>query len=178
MNLLDFFILVPVLFFAFRGIKNGLIGEVLGTIGLIVAVYLTFQYMDEAAVVIQPLFKPDASYVVFIAAALIFILTLIVVQLIDYLASTFLKIIRLRPINMILGFFFGLLKGAIIVSAILLLLAGFQYPSEQTREDSMTYSYVIYIAPWAYNLVSEQNFTQTIENAVKDVTDSFPVLSE
>src|SRR5699024_7342530 len=112
MNLLDFFILIPILFFALRGIKNGFFSEILGTIGLIIAVYLTFQYMDEAATVIRPIFNTEASYVIFIAAALIFILTLIVVQIIDYLAARFIKIVRLRTINSVLGFFFGLLKGA------------------------------------------------------------------
>ena len=134
--------------------------------------------MDEVATVIRPIFNTEASYVIFIAAALIFILTLIVVQIIDYLAARFIKIVRLRTINSVLGFFFGLLKGAIIVSAVLILLAGFQYPSKQARDDSATYSYIIVVAPWAYNLVSDKNFTHTIEEALQDMTDNFPVLKE
>lgn len=134
--------------------------------------------MDEVADVIRPLFNSDDSYVIFIAATLIFVLTLIVAQLVDYLAVSFLKVIRLHIINRVLGFFFGFLKGAIIVSAILLLLAGFQYPSEQSREDSLTYSYIVYVAPWAYNLVADQNFTHTIEETLEDVVNNFPVLAE
>lgn len=178
MNLLDFFILIPILFFAIRGIKNGLIGEVLGVVGLIIAVFLTFQYMDEVADIIRPLFNSDANYIVFIAATLIFVLTLIVVQIVDYLAASFLRVIRLHTINRVLGFFFGFLKGAIIVSAVLLLLAGFQYPSEQSREDSVTYSYVVYIAPWAYNLVADENFTNTVEETFEDVIENFPIVIE
>ncbi len=178
MNLLDFLIIIPVLLFAFSGIKNGLIGEVLGIAGLIAAIYLTFEYMDEAAEIIRPLFNTDETYVIFIAAAIIFIITLIIAQLIDFLAAKFLKVVRLYTINRILGFFFGMIKGAIIVSALLLILAGFQIPSEQSREESATYSYIVYLAPWAYNLIADENFTNTIEETFERSVESFPVVNE
>lgn len=178
MNLLDFLIVIPVLFFAIRGIKNGLIGEVLGIIGLGAAVYLTFQFMDEMADLIRPLFSTDAAYVIFIAAALIFVVTLILAQLLDYFSAKFLRLSGLQSLNRVLGFFFGLLKGAIIVSALLLILAGFQIPSEQSREDSVTYSYVIYLAPWAYNAVASENFTETIEETFEEAVKNFPIAAE
>lgn len=177
MSLLDLFILIPILFFSIKGIKNGLVGEVLGIVGLVAAVYFTFEYMDEVADVLRSFSGGSGSYYVFLAAALIFILTLIAAQLLDYLASNFFKIIRFQTVNRIFGFFFGLLKGAIIVSAILIILAGFQYPSQQTRQQSLTYSYVVYIAPWAYNTVADQNFADTIEDAIEDTIEDFPILN-
>ncbi len=180
MNLLDFLIIIPILFFALRGIKNGLIGEVLGIIGLIAAVYLTFQFMDEAAGLIRPLFNEDDSYVIFVAGALIFIIILILAQLLDYFSGRLLIAVRLYTVNSILGFFFGLIKGAIIISAILLLLAGFQIPSEQSRKESVTYSYIIYLAPWAYNTVAIENFTETIEETFEKYNsiEDFPIVNE
>ncbi len=180
MNLLDFLIIIPILFFCFRGVKNGLIGELLGIIGLIAAVYLTFQYMGEAAEIIRPLFNEGHAYIIFIAGALIFFVTLILAQLLDYFSAKFLNLVKLQTINRILGFFFGLLKGAIIVSAILIILAGFQVPSEQLREESVTYSYVIYLAPWAYNTVATENFTETIEETFEKYKpiEDFPVVNE
>lgn len=178
MYLLDFLIVIPILFFALRGIKNGLIGEVLGIIGLIAAVYLTFEYMDEVANLIHPLFGSEASYVIFVAALLIFIVTLLLVQLLDYFSSNFIRFVKLQSLNRTLGFFFGLLKGAIIMSALLLILSGFQIPSKQSQKSSITYSYIIYLAPIAYNTVSNKNFTQTIEDTLGDAADIFPITAD
>lgn len=178
MNLLDFLIIIPILFFALRGIKNGLIGEILGIIGLLAAVYLTFEYMDEVANLIHPLFGAEASYVIFVAAMLIFVVTLLLVQLIDYFSTNFIQLIRLESLNRTLGFFFGLLKGAILISALLLILAGFQIPSERSQQESATYSYIIYLAPVAYNTVSSKNFTQTIEEVLGDAADAFPITKD
>jgi membrane protein required for colicin V production len=88
-----------------------------------------------------------------------------------------LQAIRLNTVNRMLGFFFGLLKGGIIISAILLLLAGFNQPSKQVRKNSISYSYVIYLAPWAYNFISTQKFSRTIQQTLSKYTpvDNFPI---
>ncbi|MBN2732966.1 MAG: CvpA family protein [Balneolaceae bacterium] len=177
MNLLDFLIFIPILYFCYRGVRNGLIGEVLGIAGIILAVFLTFHYMDEVADYIRPLIEGNPSYLPFVAGAIIFFGTVIVIQLIAYILRRFLEVVRLNIVNRILGFFFGLLKGGIIVSAILLLLAGFNQPSQESREKSVSYSYVIYLAPWAYNAVATENFSRTIQNTLNKYNpiENFPI---
>lgn len=177
MNLLDFLIFIPILYFCYRGVRNGLIGEVLGIAGIILAVFLTFHYMNEVADYIRPLIEGNPSYLPFVAGAIIFFGTVIVIQLIAYILRRFLEVVRLNIVNRILGFFFGLLKGGIIVSAILLLLAGFNQPSQESREKSVSYSYVIYLAPWAYNAVATENFSRTIQNTLNKYNpiENFPI---
>ena len=177
MNLLDLIIFIPILYFCYRGMRNGLIGEALGIIGIIVAVFLTFHYMDEMADVIRPLIEGDPNYLPFMAGAIIFFGTLIVVQLIAFMLRRILELVKLNMINRILGFFFGMLKGGIIVSAILLLLAGFNQPSKESREASVSYSYVIYLAPWAYNAVATENFSRTIQDTLNKYNpiENFPI---
>jgi membrane protein required for colicin V production len=177
MNLLDFLIFIPVLYFCYRGMRNGLIGEVLGIAGIILAVFLTFHYMNEVAEAISPLFEGDPNYLPFVAGAVIFFGTLVIIQVIALLIGRFLKTVKLNIINRILGFLFGLLKGGIIVSAILLLLAGFNQPSQESRKESISYSYVIYLAPWAYNTVATENFSRTIQNTLNKYTpiENFPI---
>lgn len=177
MNLLDFIIFIPILYFCYRGVRNGLVGELLGIAGIILGVYLTFHYMDEGADIIRPLIEGDPNYLPFVAAAIIFFGTLIILQVLALLLRRFLELIKLNAINRILGFFFGLFKGGIIVSAILLLLAGFNQPSQQAREDSVSYSYVIYMAPWAYNAVATENFSRTIQNTLNKYNpiENFPI---
>jgi membrane protein required for colicin V production len=177
MNLLDFLILIPILYFCYQGARNGLIGEVLGIAGIILGVFFTFHYMDEVADYIRPLFEGDPNYLPFVAGAIIFFGVMIAVKVIAVSLRRFLEAIKLSAFNRIFGFFFGLLKGGIIVSALLLLLAGFNQPSQQSREESSTYSYVIYLAPWAYNAVATENFSRTIQGTLNEYNpiENFPI---
>ncbi|HYW34605.1 MAG TPA: CvpA family protein [Balneolaceae bacterium] len=177
MNLLDVCIFIPILYFCYRGARNGLIGEILSIVGIILAVFLTFHFMDPLAEYIHTFMNSNPNYLPFIAAALIFIGTLITLQIIAFLLRRFLEKIRFNTINRILGFFFGLLKGGIIVSVVLLLLAGFNQPSKKARDGSVSYSYVIYLAPWAYDAVATKNFSQTINQTLRKYTPikNFPI---
>ncbi len=154
MNLLDLLIFLPILFFCYRGFVNGIIKEVLSIAGIILAVFFTFRYMDEAGSLLRPFFTENAGYIPFISGALIFIGTLVAVHALAFLSKKFLESINLNFINRISGLAFGGLKSGIVVSAFLLILAGFSLPSQQSREDSLLYPYIICLAPWAYNTVA------------------------
>ncbi|WP_445664046.1 CvpA family protein [Fodinibius sp. AD559] len=185
MNLIDFLILIPIAYFAYRGFVNGIIKEVLSIVGIILGVFLTFQYMDPVSAAIKPLFEEGASFVPFISAIIIFVSTLSLVHLIAFLSKKFLETIKLNFVNRIAGAAFGLLKSGIVISAILLILAGFTIPSEDARQNSATYPYIIYLAPWAYDTVATvypgaENFTTTIQNTLEQYNpiENFPFLEQ
>lgn len=183
MNLLDLIILFPLLYFGYRGFVNGFIKEVFSIAGIILAVFLTFEYMETATAIIRPYVSGDGSYIPFVAGAIIFIGTIVVVQVVAHLFKKALEAVNLNFINRISGMAFGVIKSGILVSAVLLILAGFNQPSEQSRQESMTYSTVVYFAPLAYDAVASvypgaENFSETIKktldeyNPIKD----FPTL--
>lgn len=181
MNLLDFLILIPIAYFCYRGFVNGIIKEVFSIVGIILGVFLTFQYMDPVGAAISPLFEEKASFIPFVSAIIIFVGTLSVVHLAAFLGKKFLETIKLNFVNRIAGSAFGFLKSGIVVSAILLILAGFSIPSEQSREDSVTYPYIIYLAPWTYNSVATiypgaEDFTATIKKTLEQYNpiENFP----
>lgn len=181
MNLLDFLILLPIAYFCYRGFVNGIIKEVLSIVGIILAVFLTFQYMDAVGNAISPLFEPKASFVPFVSAVIIFILTLAIVHLVAYLSRKFLETIKLNFVNRLSGAAFGFLKSGIIVSAILLMLAGFNFPSQEARQESATYPYIIYLAPWTYDTVATiypgaEDFTATVQKTLEQYNpiENFP----
>jgi membrane protein required for colicin V production len=77
-----------------------------------------------------------------------------------------------------------MLKGAILMSAIFLLLAGFQVPREDLREQSILYPYVIQAAPVSYNVITAvypgaENFTDTIRKTLENYNpvDKLPVIN-
>jgi membrane protein required for colicin V production len=185
MNLIDFLILIPIVYFAYRGFANGLIKEVLSIVGIILGVFLTFQYMEPVGAAINPLFEEGASFVPFISAIVIFVGTLSLVHFAAFLSKKFLETIKLNFVNRIAGAAFGFLKSGIVISAILLILAGFSFPSEETRQNSATYSYIIYLAPWAYDTVAAvypgaEDFTTTIQETFEQYNpiENFPFLEQ
>lgn len=171
MTLLDFLILIPICLFCYRGFVNGIIKEVLSIVGIVLAVFLSFQYMDSVSTLIRPLFSENAGYIPFVSGILIFVTTVSLVQLIAFLAKKFLETIKLNFINRLSGLAFGFLKSGIVISALLLVLAGFNLPSQQARDDSVLYSYVIYLAPWAYDSVAfiypgAEYFSETVQKTL------------
>ncbi|PAU92720.1 hypothetical protein CK503_15260 [Aliifodinibius salipaludis] len=185
MNLIDFLILIPIVYFAYSGFANGIIKEVLSIVGIILGVFLTFQYMDPLATAINPLFEEGASFVPFISAIIIFVGTLSLVHLAAFLSKKFLETIKLNFINRIAGAAFGFLKSGIVISAILLILAGFSIPSEESRQNSATYPYIIYLAPWAYDAVATvypgaEDFSTTVQKTLEQYNpiENFPFLEQ
>lgn len=185
MNLLDFLILLPIAYFCYRGFVNGLIKEVLSIIGIVLAVFLTFQYMEPVGQIISPMFEDKTAIIPFASGLIIFITTLAAVHLVAFLSRKFLETIKLNFINRLSGAAFGFLKSGIVLSAILLILAGFNLPSQQSRQDSLTYSYVVYLAPWAYDTVASvypgaENFKATVEKTLEQYNpiENFPILEK
>lgn len=185
MNIVDLLIITPILYFAYRGFVNGIIKEVFSIAGILLAVFLTFELMDPTGDLIRPLFPENASYIPFVSGSLIFIATVAAVQLAAFLLKKFLETINLNVINRISGLVFGFLKSSIVVSALLLLLAGFGFPAQQSRNNSLTYGAVIHVAPVAYNTVATLfpgagDFTETVEETLQNYNPikNFPTLEE
>jgi membrane protein required for colicin V production len=172
MTLLDFFILIPIGYFAFRGFMSGLIKEVLSIAGVVIAVFMTFWYMDDVAILFSPLFE-NPDHAVIAAGILIFVIIVGAVQFVAFATQKFLEVIKINFINRLAGLLFGAVKSAIVISAILLLFAGFNLPGEESRNNSATYSYIIYVAPAVFDMAAmiypgAENFIETIEQTIED----------
>lgn len=185
MLILDLIIAIPLLYFGYKGAVNGLVKEVLNIVGIILAIFLTFNYLDAFTGIIAPMFEEGASYVPFISGVILFIGTLGVVAIIAYATKELLKAVKLSMVNRILGGTFGVLKSGLVVSAVLLLLAGFNVPSDEARNDSYLYPAVIYLAPLTYNAVAvvypgAENYSETLKQNIGEYNplQNIPFLNE
>ena len=186
MHILDLVIAVPLLYFGYKGAVNGLVKEVLNIVGITLAIFLTFKYMDAFSLIIKPFFEDDtAAYIPFISAAILFIGTLAVVALIAYLTKELLKAVKLSMVNRILGATFGVLKSGMVVSTIILLLAGFNIPKDEVRNDSILYPYIIYLGPWTYEAVAfiypgAEGFTDNLKENLSEYNplENIPFLND
>ncbi|MEX1014893.1 MAG: CvpA family protein, partial [Candidatus Paceibacterota bacterium] len=135
MSLIDIIILVPLLFLGFRGFKNGLVREIFGLVGLVLAIFFSFQYMAEFATLIREQLYTKSPYVPYFSFGILFLLVLLFVQVIIFFTESLLKIAFLSLPNRLLGSLFSAFKAALVISIILLLFSGFALPDEETRSD-------------------------------------------
>lgn len=172
MNFLDLIILLPIAYFAYQGFRRGFIKEVFGIIGIVLAVYLTFEYMGTISGILAPHVE-DRDRTTIITGIITFILIIIAVQLVGFALERFIDVIQLGILNKVGGMIFAALKTAILISATLLLLAGLGIPSDETASNSASYPVVIYAAPTAFDVVARaipgtENFIDTIEQSIRD----------
>ncbi len=172
MNALDFLIILPIGYFAYKGFTAGLIQEVLGIVGIIIAIFVTFAYMKPVSGVLQPFFEGSDTPTI-VAGLILFIGTIAIVQFIGLAVRRFLELIKLNFINRIAGLIFGALKSAIVISGFLWLFAGFNIPADETRDESITYPVILSLAPATYNAVAVlipgiENFIETLEEAIQE----------
>ena len=185
MYILDIIIAIPVLYFAYKGAVNGLVKEILNIVGIILAIFLTFRFMDVLGEIIAPLFDANSAYIPFVSGGVIFLGTLIVIGIIGVLTKKFLEAVNLGAMNRTFGGIFGALKASMMVSTMLLLLAGFNFPAEQTRDESYLYPYVIYVGPWTYEAATflypgAEGFKETVKNTLSkyNPVENLPIIND
>ena len=171
MNLLDGLVLVPVLYFAFKGFRNGIIKEILSLIGIILAIFVCIHFTDKLSSILSPFFGHARKYLPYISGIVLFFFTLAVIELIVFISTKIIVAVDLGIINRLLGFLFGIFKSTLFISILLVLLAGFDIPNQATKSKSLTYPYVIAIAPATYNIIADiypgaKNYSDTIKHAL------------
>lgn len=154
MNILDAFILTPLLYAFYKGFSNGLVKEVLGIVGVLVAVFLSFAYLDSLLPWLEHVLGLSGQIARFLSGATIFLGTIFVFNLAAMLIKRLLQFAQLNILNRMMGGVFSSLKVAIVVSGLLLLLSFVSIPSERVRQESVTFPYIENVAPAAFNFIS------------------------
>jgi membrane protein required for colicin V production len=172
MNLLDIVILVPVGFVTYKGFAKGFVQEVFNIAGVILAIFITFKYMGPVAGFMAP-FVENKDTATITAGISLFVMSIILVQAGVMWIEKVLDIINLSILNKLAGMAFGFVKSTILVSAVLLLLTGINLPSEENRQQSVTYPYIIQAAPLAFDFIATlypgtEGFIETIERNMQE----------
>lgn len=153
-NALDIIIALPILIFFVAGLKNGFIEEVVGLIGQIIAIFMAFTYMSDFSIFWEEFYDIESPWIPFFSFIAIYLLAIIIVKLIIKLMESILKFAKLSMVNHFFGGVFSGLKGAVLVSAFLVILGVLGQPRQEYTQNSLLYSYVLPIAPTTYNYIS------------------------
>lgn len=118
---IDVVFLLIIAFFAFMALIHGLIKELFGKVAVIVGVVSGFYFCGMLAPHIEKIIKIPVVDIV-LAFLLVFITAFLIVKIIQIvLEKTFDNEIT-GSLNKVLGFFFGIFEGLLVVSCILILL--------------------------------------------------------
>ncbi len=153
MNYLDIIILIILALFGFKGLRRGLIIEVVTLLALVVGIFGAMRFSDFTANRLQEVMNIDPKFLNTIAFVLTFIILVVVVNLIGRVASKLAKSLELGLIDGLGGFVFGVAKGLLICSLIVVVFNNLQFfgvVKEKTKEESKLYPYVQQTVPYLY----------------------------
>jgi membrane protein required for colicin V production len=155
MNWLDILILIPAAWYAFKGLKNGLIYELASILALILGVWATVHYSDMLAARMG-----EGQTYKIIAFAGIFIATLVIVHFAGKLVEKVIKLMIPGFLNNLAGLLFGVAKVVIVFSVIIMFVNKVDTKEvilkEKTKTGSFTYKYVEPVAPFLTNWITEK----------------------
>jgi membrane protein required for colicin V production len=178
MNFLDIILAIPIVLLGILGYRKGLIKEVASLVALILGIYLAIYFSDVVAKYLIEYFDISERYVFIIAFILTFIGVVILVSLLGKLLDKVASLAALGIINKFLGLVFGLLKGIILMSVLILLFNMIDRKAnilkQETRDGSMLYAPISRVAPLIWMNIENIDFDDPswddYNKKVKDVS--------
>ena len=155
MNVLDLIIGIILILFAFAGLRKGLIIEAFYLASFIIGIYGAMYFSDIVADWMSGFVDGSGrQYLAVIAFVVTFVIFVILIRLLGRLISQLFHAINLGFIDKVGGFLFGLIKGALITSVIIVIMNVFHltdFISKDLRSSSILYTYTESIARILYN---------------------------
>ncbi len=148
----DYAILGILLISSFISLVRGFVKEALSLVGWVLAFWVSLSF----AVPLSKLFESssdDPTLRLIIAFVVLFVLSLIVSAVINFFASRLVQRTGLTGTDRFLGVIFGFLRGAVLVSVLVLLAGLTTLPKEDWWDDSFLLFRFQAIAMWVRELL-------------------------
>ncbi len=155
MNYIDYIIIGFIALGFILGFKDGLVRKIIGLIGLFLAIGLAFEFSDDAGVFLSSLFNGDLELATIIGGIFIFFSALLIVAILKRILHPVDKVNKF--VNQLLGGISGAVQMLFFLSALLILFAIFNVPSETERNKSLLYKPVYKVVPFTVDLLMGEN---------------------
>jgi membrane protein required for colicin V production len=143
MNLLDFLLLIPVVWLCIRGATKGFIIELATLIGIGLGILAGYYFADDLQELMKGYFSFSDKTTKVLAYILIVILVVIIVWIIGKIVEKSADMLALGWLNKLLGAIVGIAKGVLIVCLLLYILEkadpGQKVIKPDVKEKSMFY---------------------------------------
>lgn len=166
MNYLDVIILILLLLFGFSGWKKGIIIEAATLLGLALGIFGAFHFSDFTAEKLVEWMEINPKYLKTISFIVTFAVVAILVNLLGRFLAGIVKSLNLGFLDKIGGFLFGIAKGVLLCSLLIMLLNVFKAKEiikDDDRQSSLLFPYVAATVPYVY-----QGF-DLVQEAVKNL---------
>lgn len=169
MNLFDMLAIVILAFCVIRGMFRGLIKEISSIIGVLGGFYAAYTYYTFPAGL---LFRwvSDPAHVNIVSFLLIFCIVFLAISMLGVVIKYVLNIAFLGWFDRICGTGFGLLKGILLVSVLLIIFTAFLPKGAPLVKDSVLAPHVSLVSERMIRVVSrdmKQQFAEKIEELKK-----------
>ncbi len=165
-NLLDIILLIPLLWFGYNGYKKGLIIEIASLAAFVLGLYFAFYFSDFTAGYLKQFFNIQPRYMAAVSFIATFIGVVVVVLALAKILEKFINILMLGFLNKLGGAVFGMLKGALFLSIIILIInyfdPGHSIIKPQAAQQSIFYKPVESLAPMIYSKLHLDHFKEKI----------------
>jgi membrane protein required for colicin V production len=153
MNYLDIIIAIILFLFGFKGFRKGLIIEVVTLLAFAIGIYGAMHFSDFTASHLQDFVEINPKHLNTVAFVLTFILLVILVNVIGKWVTSLIKAMNLGFFNKLGGVVFGVAKGVLLCSILVMVLNNFQLigmVKPEVREQSKLYPYIEETVPYVY----------------------------
>ena len=153
MNYLDIIVLVVLSLFGLKGFRKGLIIEVVTLLAFGVGIYGAMQFSDFTAAHLQEFIEINPKHLNTVAFVLTFVLVVVLVNVIGRAVSKAIDALNLSIFNRLGGLLFGVLKGVLLCSVMVMVLNNLQLlgvVKPEVKEESKLYPYVELTVPYVY----------------------------
>jgi membrane protein required for colicin V production len=171
MNGLDFIFLIILGFTAVRGFARGLLKEFISVFGLIIGLGVATMLYEPAAERLEP-FVSDPVHAAVIGYILVFLIAVGGIALVGLGLQTLFESSMLSSLGRLGGVLIGLLKGGVVCSLILVLLAQFLPPKADFMAESSIRPYVKGFSQNLMALIPEE-FQDTVQEKGQEVKETW-----
>lgn len=146
-NWIDVAIVVVVGLSMFTGLMRGFVKELIALIAWVLAIFLSFKYMHLVSVWLMP-YAHDKTLSSALAFIIILVVMLVAAGIVNAILSFLLRHSGLSGTDRILGMAFGLARGLLIVTLILLVAGLTDLPKPADRTQSRLYGNFSPMVAW------------------------------
>jgi membrane protein required for colicin V production len=118
---LNIILLIPILYFAYKGFKNGLIVELCSLVALILGVFVTISFSDVTYALLQENFPNLSTGLSILSYVITFVVVVIAVRLMGKLITKLVDAVALSFVNKTLGSLFGAFKAVVFLALLSIL---------------------------------------------------------
>jgi membrane protein required for colicin V production len=154
MNYLDVVLGILLILSAINGFTKGFVEELAGLVALVLGIWAAIHFSDVVGQFLTDKFHWTFQHLSIIAFIITFLIVVILVQLIGSFFSKLVKAVNLGFLNRLAGLAFGMVKGALILSILLVVFDKIDKDvhliAEKTKTESRLYTPIRNFAPGVF----------------------------